>query len=551
MEMTPGQFAGNNQILKYLKSLEARISRIEAHLKLQPAQVKEEEGVELKLPSFSSLSSGDSLEFHIGQFWFAKVGIVVLAFGLVFLLTFPYQNLPVFFPSLIGYFITAGLFIFGHLWKESFVLVSRYLVGSALLLLYFSTLRLHYFSAEQTVSLHSLEIALLIGAVIIQFVVSLRRKSIYLSTMSLAAGYLTAVLAGNAYVIFVLNTILAFLVVFITLKYQWMPFFITGIIFTYLVHLIWAINNPVLGNQLHLVSSHPWNLLFLMIYNIIFAGGILFRNKEIPENNPMIAAAFFNCLGAYGLFLVLTVSKFRQDLGLLHLLISAVFILMAIIFWVREHSKYSTFFYAMFGYSALSVAIIAQFASPDFYIWLCWQSLLVIVTAIWFRSKIIVVANFIIYLLIFISYLIIAGRVSIVSLSFGIVALLSARIMNWKKHRLDLKTELMRNAFLATAFFIIPYSLYHAVPSRMVILAWAAVALTYYLISILLNNKKYRWMALFTMLLTAAYLLVIGVARLEPMFRIISLLAVGILLLIISLLYTKYRSKSSPEQAVK
>ncbi len=82
----------------------------------------------------------------------------------------------------------------------------------------------------------------------------------------------------------------------------------------------------------------------------------------------------------------------------------------------------------MTAYSALSAAIIFQFENPNFFIWLCWQSLLVVSTAVWFKSRFIIVANFIIYILLFFSYLAISRDLSEVSLSFGIIALLSARI---------------------------------------------------------------------------------------------------------------------------
>jgi hypothetical protein len=140
------------------------------------------------------------------------------------------------------------------------------------------------------------------------------------------------------------------------------------------------------------------------------------------------------------------------------------------------------------------------------------------------------------------SYLIFAGEIGISSLSFGIVALLSARIMNWQKGRLELKTEMMRNLYLFCAFFTIPYSLYFNVPKGYISLSWIGVALFYYLISIALKNKKYRWMALSTIVLTVIYILIIGIAQLEPVFRIVSFIIIGLVLLITSIIYTRIRT---------
>ena len=208
----------------------------------------------------------------------------------------------------------------------------------------------------------------------------------------------------------------------------------------------------------------------------------------------------------------------------------------------------ATFYYALTGYGALSIAIILQFDKPDFFMWLCWQSLVVVSTAVWFRSKFIIVANFFIFLLIFLVFLVLSGTTSVISFSFGIVALLSARILNWKKDQLELKTEQMRNAYLLTALLIIPYSLYHMVPSGFVAFSWIAVAILYYILSRLLNITKYRYMSLATFMLTVIYVFVLGITSEETIFKILSFLVLGGALVIISIVYTRNRNKSTKQK---
>jgi hypothetical protein len=218
---------------------------------------------------------------------------------------------------------------------------------------------------------------------------------------------------------------------------------------------------------------------------------------------------------------------------------------LAVTFWVKEKSKWSTFIYAMTAYAALSFAIINLFSGSDIFILLCWQSLVVVSTAVWFRSKLIIVTNFVIYAVIFIAYLIAVQHVSLVSISFGIVALLSARILNWKKEVLELQTEQMRNAYLIAALLIIPYALYHSLPAVYVSYTWVAVALIYYWLSNLLNNKKYRWMSLATLLMTVIYVLIFGITTEETMDRILAFIVLGVVLLMMSIIYTRKRTKNS------
>jgi hypothetical protein len=68
--------------------------------------------------------------------------------------------------------------------------------------------------------------------------------------------------------------------------------------------------------------------------------------------------------------------------------------------------------------------------------------------------------------------------------------------------RLELKTELMRNAYLLSAFVVFPYALYHLVPGRYVGLAWVGLALFYYLMNLIVRSQKFRWMGHVTLLFT-------------------------------------------------
>jgi len=232
---------------------------------------------------------------------------------------------------------------------------------------------------------------------------------------------------------------------------------------------------------------------------------------------------------------------FKPQLDLLNLLLAVFFIAGASLNWVYRQGKYTSSIYACFGYLALSIAIFAQFDSPQYFIWLGWQSLLVISSALWFRSRIIIVVNSLIYLGIFLAYLYLAPSTNLVNLSYAIIALTSARILNWKKERLELKTDMIRIAYLASAFIIVLYGLYNAVPSNFVSLSWLVAALFYFVMSQLLNNMKYRWMAFLTIFALIVHVFLIDLARLDAAFRIILFLAIGTALLGLSLFYTRYR----------
>ncbi|OGB60389.1 MAG: hypothetical protein A2Y94_08315 [Caldithrix sp. RBG_13_44_9] len=526
-------------ILASLKNLEARVVKLESQLKFSPS-VEAETDVRPLIPANLNEVTAN-LEMRIGQFWFAKAGIVILALGIVFLLTFPYKTLPAILPSLVGYLLVIFILTLSFLWRNSITYLSSYLLGGGLVLLYFSTLRLHYFSLDSVIEKKSILIGLLLVTVFLTYFAAVRRKSAYFAALSTTLGGITAIISDQTYIIFLLLLLVSSLVTYLKLKYQWNGLMIYGLILTYFLHFLWFINNPFMGHPPKLIIPPQANLYFILLYMVIFMLANLLRKKETSENTFLIFNTFINSFIGYGLFLMISLARFQVDLFVLHFTASILFLLFSISFWIHEKSKYSTFFYALLGYTALSVAILAQFKVPQSLIWLCWQSLLVISTALWFRSKIIVLANFIIFLIIFLGYLLLAKNIGLESLSFGFVALVSARVMNWQKHRLELKTEFMRNSYLTTAFVMIPYAFYHIVPVGYISLSWVGVALFYYLLSIILQNTKYRWMALLTLLLTILYIVIIGIARLDPVYRIVSFIVLGTVLMITSIAYTKMK----------
>ncbi len=537
------------QILSQLQGLEKRISLIEEKMGIRAAAIPVYLPEEADRPA--EVAPGQhELEFRIGEFWFARIGIIVLAIGFAFLLTLKYENLPAFLPPLIGYLLVGGLLFFSYYSRKTFGNLSRYMMGAGLVLFFFTTLRLHYFGESRLVTSPAVETALLLGVVGFNLAVAFRRESIYLTVLSLAMVYLTALLNGNPLLLFLLLTFAAAGFAYSSIRFNAPLLAIPAILLTYTSHFLWFINNPVMGNTLRFVEAPFYNIWFVLLYAAIIALGQLYLVKQKGERNTIVVTTLLNCLFGYALFFLLTFSVFAQGFSISHLVASALFLGLSILFWTRVHGRYTTFFYAMLGYSALSAAIIAEFPHPDRFIFLSWQSVLVVVTALWFRSRIIVAANLVIFLLIFLAYLFFAGEVRMVSLSFGVISLLSARIMHWQSERLEIKTEFLRNTYLAAGFISFPYALYHSAPRSYVILSWIALTIFYYLISMVLKNKKYRYLALGTVVLTVCYIFIIGIAQLPPLFRVLSFILLGVFLLIVSLVYTRIRSRAGrPEGA--
>ncbi len=534
-----------------LRRLEARVSRLEAYLHLEPPPVRDESGTlgsDTPEPAISSREAEEAkaavLELKIGEFWLARVGIVALLLGTAFFISYPVSILSPLAHSCIGYFAVAGLFALAHWGRAAYPFLSRILFGGGLLLLYYATLRLHFFTGQPLLPQRALALVCLMIVVAVHFYFAARHRRQFLASVALVLGHATALVGDATHFTLPLVAVTSAAAIYFLLKYRFQTMALISVVLAYTMHLLWLLNNPLLGHALQAVGEHQYNLVYLFVYAAIFALPTLLRAEDAYPEATKVLLPLLNGLGFTGLTFLVVLTFFEHAPASPYFLIAVYLLLFATTSWVRRGSRFATSFYASFGYLALSAAIFARFPAPHFFIWLGWQSLLVISTAIWFRSKILVVANTLIYLGIFLAYLISVPSNPVVNFSYAVVALLSARLLNWKTERLALKTELMRNLYLASAFLIIPYGLYHVVLRNYVSLSWLGAALFYFLMSLMLKNKKYRWMAILTLFLAVLYVFAFDLARLEPGYRILSFLALGVVLLVTSLLYARSRKKN-------
>jgi hypothetical protein len=313
------------------------------------------------------------------------------------------------------------------------------------------------------------------------------------------------------------------------------------IILAYAAHLLWLMGNPIMGHPLQAVAEHQFNLAYLFLYGAAFSSPVLFGKAALTDDVRPLLSVFLNGLGFFALSALVVLSHFQAHYATVYLGVTALFLTLAILKWVKTHQQLIPAIYACFGYMALSISIYGYAAIPASFLWLSLQSLLVVSMALWFRSRTLVVMNSLIYVSILLAYFALSPSSDWVNFSFALVAIASARVMNWQKERLTLRTETLRNVYLFSAFSLALYSLYRAVPGQYVALSWTAAAVAFFLLSRLLRSRKYRWMAVAAMLITVAYLFLVDLARLDLRFRIAAFLFLGLMTLAISLFYARAR----------
>ena len=535
----------DKNLVEFLQRLDQRISRLETHLGLAAAAAVSPRGSQVPKvappPPARVREFDDSagLERNIGEFGLAWFGSAILLLGIAFLMTYTYGLGYRALASILGYLSALGCYFASRMWKDSATHLSRIMASGSVILLYYATLRLHYFSSEPLVRNAVLAFSALLLVVAFQFYLAIKRNSQTLAILAVLLALISGHVSDSTQIGLSLLVIVCAVAVQLALMRSWWPILILTVILAYASHLLWLLNNAVVGHPLGAISADRYSPVYLFLCAILFFWSV-FATDRSSEPGPM-AVVFLNSAGLSVLISLVVFALYQKSYAQVYLAVAGFFMVGSMLQWLKAHQQLIPAIYACFGYLALSVAIYGYAGIPAVFLWLSLQSLLVVSMALWFRSKILVVANALIFLCILATY--VAGFPSSdwVNFSFALVGHASARIMNWQKKRLTLHTEMLRDVYLVIGFVFVLYTLYHAVPANYVTLSWMGVAVAYFLVSLLLKNIKYRWLAVASALVTISFLFLVDLARLDPKYRVPAFLFVGVMTLVISLYYTKFR----------
>jgi hypothetical protein len=304
-----------------------------------------------------------------------------------------------------------------------------------------------------------------------------------------------------------------------------------------------------MGHPLQALKVHEFGFIYLFLIAAAYSMVALMPRKGSFPDNGAISAVIINGAGFSFLITCYVLTFFKDSYVPLFVSVAVFCFIYSIILQKESSWKVTASLYALYSFVALSVTVFGIFGFPRAYFLLAIQSLLVVSMALWFRSKVIVVLNTFLFLILLIVYLSTAHSVNSANISFALVALVTARTLNWQKQRLNIKTEMLRNTYLLTGFIMVLYALYRAVPGNYVTLSWSLAAVLYFVLSILIKNLKYRYLALATMAATALYLFIVDLSRVEILYRVAAFLFLALISILLSLYYTKRRAarKADPD----
>lgn len=537
-----------NSLRNEIEELKNRINLIEASLDIQEwkqsqsisaHKVRPDDDFELNIP----LQTGDSIELRVGEYGMAWIGNIVLLFGISFLVQYLQNSGYQVFSALMGFISVAAIYAGAYFTRISLSYLSKLFAYTGHLLLFYMALRLHFFQVDPLIKDDLTGIIALVIVPAILLYLSYHRKSQLMSGMALLMLLFSGIISNSVPIASGITTVVALLVMLFYYRLGWLKIVFIFIFLIYLSHLNWLLNSPFASHKLEFIKSPGIGYSYIFATGFILSLLALIPKKKDVSDDFIITSIIWNGL-LFSLVLAITVVTFLSANYVPVFAVLAFFCLAyAVLLQSRSPLKITASMYALYGFLALSVAFYGILLLPKVFMLLAVQSLLVVIMALWFRSQFIVIMNSILFMVLLIVYLSTSGDHNPTNFSFMLVALITARFINWKKERLNIKTEYIRNLYLAFGFLMTLIAFYHAFPPSYITVSWIFAALLFFMVGRLINNIKYRWLAIGILIVSALKLIFVDLSSIDIGFRVLVFLLLAIILISVSILYTKYLVK--------
>jgi hypothetical protein len=538
----------NKAIREELQTLKNRINLIEATLDIrewrqyeanQDDSLRADEDFELNFTT----QADDSIEFRIGEYGMAWLGNIVLLFGISFLVQY-LQNAGLQAVSAFTGFISVALIYAGaYFTVKSLPYLSKLFAYNGHLLLFYMALKLHFFQADPIIknNFSGHLIVLVVTGILIYL--AYQHKSQLMAGMVLLMMLFTGMISQVPLFSAGITTLVALFSILLYNRFGWLKLVFVFIFLIYLGHLSWLLNSPLAGNTLEFnLSARNGAYLIFATSFIISLLAILPKNENVSDDF-IISSIVLNGFIFSAVLALSVVIYFSNNYIPVFSILTIFCLAYSVMLQSRSDLKITASMYALYGFLAMSVTIYGILLFPKAFMLLSLQSLLVVSMALWFRSRFIVIMNTILFMVLIMIYLAIPERHNPTNFSFMLVALITARIINWKKERLNIKTELIRNIYLTFGFVMTLFAFYHAFPPDYITISWIVAALLFFLVGRLIHNIKYRWLAIGTLVASGIKLIFIDLSDIDIGFRVLVFLLLAVISITVSILYTKYLIK--------
>lgn len=528
-------------LLNRLDSIEERITRLEQNREqIHQVQAPFDEDTE-EDSGFSDLNFSISAPFesNLGEYGLAWLGNIVLFFAIAFLWQYFNDAGKPVISLVVGVVSVAGVFILSHFLRKSFSYLAFTFNLFGFIILYYIILRLHFYNDKPLVTNQLIPLVLMLILIGVQLFYAVKKQSQLMAGVAFVLALFTAFVSEYSLVFFLISVAANGLVVYLFWKYNWWKAMVFILCAGFLLNMFWLLDNPVSLVKTPSDLSYHYAFIYFSVITAIYSL-IAFRKSDTAFPGNLVLSVLLLAGITYSALLLSEVFlHFPSAYMQFFTAISIFCIAYSVVLKLYSPWKYSPALFALFGFVAISVTIFGIYHFPAAFLLLICQSFLVLALALWYRSYIITLMNTFLLVTLAIVYYNLSGTLEAVNFAIPLVAFLSARIINWQRERLNIKTEFIRNIYLFTLFFSLLYATYNSLPGQYITVSWLLVAGIYFGLSIAFKSIKYRWMAMGNLLIAAFYLFLVDLAKIDLIYRILIFLAFAITTIVISTYYVK------------
>jgi hypothetical protein len=533
---------GLEDILNRIESLEGRIALLESNKeqlkRARYAGMRETEKEDSKFIDVDfSLSA--PFETKLGEYGLAWLGNIVLFFAIALLWQYFNDAGQPLLSLIIGATSVAAIFLMSHYFRKSFTYLSFMFNLFGFIILYYILLRLHYYNNKPFLTNEVVAIALLILVIGVQLFFAVKKHSQLLAGLAFTLAMFTAFVCNQTFAFYLISVVTAGIVLYSFWKFYWWKTMIFIICISFFINLIWLLKNPVSLLKTPGDLTYHYSFIYFSIITALYSLVVFLKPNKAYPDSTILSTILLAGTTYSALLLALIFIHFPNAYVPFFAAISIYCIAYSIILKFFSPWKYSPALYALFGFVAISVTIYGTYQFPDSFLLLIYQSFLVLALALWYRSQIITLMNTFLLVSLVILYYNLSGNLQAVNFSIPVIAFLSARITKWQSERLNIKTDFIRNIYLFTLFISLLYATYKGLPGQYITISWLCIAGVYFGLSIIIKSIKYRWMAMANLLVSAFYLFLVDLAKIDLIFRILAFLVFAIISIVISTYYVR------------
>ena len=536
-----------NKLQNQLDALEERMLGLEKQFQelksvknssTQNKTAESDEEVDIRFP----FNTKGSIEVGIGEYGMAWLGNIVLLFGITFLVQSLIRSGNILLSLLTGYAAVALIYIAARYSGKSYTYLSRLLYYNGHLILYIITLRLYFFQSDPVLANSFFALILLFAISLVLFLIAYNKSLQFLAALALLMALFTGVVSNSTHLMLGAVSIVSILSMFLYFRFNWIKLVYVFITLAYFVIINWLLNNPFITNEANFREQFEFGIIYLFSTGLIYSSIAILPQKEALSSDWIVTTLIWNGMGFTTMLILMVVNYYSNNFISIFTVITGFCLMYSVLLKKYSSLKIAAPMYAIYGFVAMSIFIYGIFLLPRAYLLLAVQSFLVVSMALWFRSRFLVVTNTFLFFLLLLFYIKDPVHFTSTDFTFMMVAFITARIINWKKDRLNLKTEFIRNLYLLAGFVMTLIALHHTFPAAYITVSWIVAALLFFVVGYLLNNIKYRWLGIGALIASFINLIFVDMKNMNITFRVLIFLLLAIISIAVSVIYTRFVS---------